>query len=353
VGVITSLSGTTGGLEPEVGQIAVAWEKQVNAQGGINGHPVRVMVLDDGANAARALAAVQGAVQDQHVIAIINMSNFDPAYAAYLQAHQVPLISGEDFDPAWTQNPMFFPTATTLNSVIYAIVDSTKLLGAKSFGDMYDPAVPTAAGAVSFYKQTAEGLGMTWAGAFPASTSAPNYTAPCVAAQEAHTEAIELAYAPAPIPTIATNCARQGYHPIFALADGTWITPFAKVPGLSTAGGPVFAFPWFYNGPQTASFRSAIASYAPDIKQDDFIAETWLALAALQKAAVNVGATPTSAEILQGLWSFHDETLGGLAPSPLTFTQGQPAPQNKCWFVIQIKAGAYTTPNGLTASCQP
>jgi branched-chain amino acid transport system substrate-binding protein len=270
-----------------------------------------------------------------------------------MQAQRVPLIGGVDFDPGWTQNPVLFPTATTLNSVIYSIVDSTKILGAKSFGDMYDPGQASAAGAVSYYKQTAQALGMTWAGSFPASTSAPNYTAPCIAAQQARAEAIELAYAPEPIPTIGMDCARQGYHPIYGIADGTWISQFTSVPGLANAGGPVFAFPWFYNGPQTASFRSAIANYAPGIKQDDFIAETWLALTAFQKAAANVSDTPTSANILQGLWSFRHETLGGLAASPLTYTQGNPASQNKCWFIIQIKGGTFTTPNGLTPSCQP
>jgi branched-chain amino acid transport system substrate-binding protein len=122
---------------------------------------------------------------------------------------------------------------------------------------------------------------------------------------------------------------------------------------LSTAGGPVYVFPWFYNGPQTANFRAAIASYALGIKQDDFIAETWLALVAFQKAAARVGATPTSSEILDGLWSFRNETLGGLAASPLTFAQGSPAKENKCWFVIQIKGGAYAAPNGLMPACQP
>jgi branched-chain amino acid transport system substrate-binding protein len=352
VAVITSLSGSTA-PQPEVAQMAVAWTKEMNAQGGISGHPVHMVVLDDGSNAARALAAVEGAVQDQHVLAIINMSGNDAAYDSYMEREQVPLIGGEDFDPAWTQNPMLFPTATTLNSDIYGIVDSAKILGAKSFGDMYDPGVPTAAGAVAIYKQTVESLGMRFSGGFPAATSAPNYTAPCLAAQEAHTDAIELAYAPGPIPTIGMDCVRQGYHPIFAMGDGTFLSSFATVPALSNAGGPVFAFPWFYNGSQTANFRAAIASYAPGIKMDDYLATTWLALTAFQKAASNVGSSPTSTDILHGLWSFRSETLGGLAASPLTYTQGQPAPENKCWFVIQIKAATFTTPNGLTPGCQP
>jgi branched-chain amino acid transport system substrate-binding protein len=353
VGVISSLSGTPAPT-PEIPQVAQAWASYVNGQGGINGHPVHVVVLDDGQNSAKALAAVESAVQEQHVVAIISMGVLEQAWASYVEQQKVPAIGGEEFSETWIQNPMFFPTSTTLDSVIYSIVDSAKVLGASSFGDMYDPAVPSASGAVNYYKQTAQALGLTWTGGFSASTNAPNYTAPCVAAEGAKTEALELAYAPSPIATIANDCATQGYHPIYLIADGTWSQAMASVPGLKNSGGPVYGFPWFYQGPQTAGFHAAISKFAPGIKMDDYISTTWLALAAFQKAAASIpaGATPTSSDILNGLWSFNNETLGGLSANPLTFTQGSHQKENSCWYVIQIKNGSFATPNELHPTCQ-
>ena len=54
--------------------------------------------------------------------------------------------------------------------------------------------------------------------------------------------------------------------------------------------------------------------------------------------------------MVKGLYALHGETLGGLAP-PLTFQHGKHSVN--CWFVMGIKGGAFTTPNGLRTDCEP
>jgi branched-chain amino acid transport system substrate-binding protein len=71
------------------------------------------------------------------------------------------------------------------------------------------------------------------------------------------------------------------------------------------------------------------------------------------EAAVKAGgsAQVTPESVKKGLYSFRDETFGGLTV-PLTFTPGQPAVSN-CFFTYQIENGAFTEPNGLRPICAP
>lgn len=70
----------------------------------------------------------------------------------------------------------------------------------------------------------------------------------------------------------------------------------------------------------------------------------------LEKAAANLPATPTSEAILQGLWGFRDETLGGLAV-PLTFTRDTTAPPVACWFSQVLKNRAWVNTDGFKHRC--
>ena len=57
-----------------------------------------------------------------------------------------------------------------------------------------------------------------------------------------------------------------------------------------------------------------------------------------------------SAAILAGLWSIHDDTLGGLT-APLTFIRNQPAPQRMCWFHLTTQNRDWVSPDGFQQEC--
>jgi branched-chain amino acid transport system substrate-binding protein len=110
--------------------------------------------------------------------------------------------------------------------------------------------------------------------------------------------------------------------------------------------------------PNDKAFHDALQQYAPDVinnpqnfSEND--AEDWAAgmlfVAAAQ--AGHLGDNPTAAQVKQGLYALHGETLGGIAP-PLTFTPNQPTVV-KCYFVMGINNGQFTTPDGLKTFCQP
>src|SRR6516165_10172513 len=52
-----------------------AWVKWANANGGINGHPINLVVKDDAANPATSITQVHELVETDHVIAIASVTN--------------------------------------------------------------------------------------------------------------------------------------------------------------------------------------------------------------------------------------------------------------------------------------
>jgi branched-chain amino acid transport system substrate-binding protein len=70
------------------------------------------------------------------------------------------------------------------------------------------------------------------------------------------------------------------------------------------------------------------------------------------RRAIAPDATPSTALILKGLWSFKKETLGGTS-QPLTYVQGKPPAHvnNMCSFPMQVIGGKWTAPRGNKASC--
>lgn len=55
--------------------------------------------------------------------------------------------------------------------------------------------------------------------------------------------------------------------------------------------------------------------------------------------------------LLAGLWTFKNETLGGLT-HPLTFTKGQNALSMTCWCRLVIDRRAFSAADGMNVRCR-
>lgn len=71
IGAVLSLTGTYAGLGmPEKNAIELE-EARINAEGGINGRPIEVIIVDDGTDTAAAQAAVSQLIDQENVVAIL------------------------------------------------------------------------------------------------------------------------------------------------------------------------------------------------------------------------------------------------------------------------------------------
>jgi branched-chain amino acid transport system substrate-binding protein len=336
-----------------------AWASWVNSHGGLAGHQVHLVVLDDGYSAAKALANAQTAVNQDHAAAIFDNSDEDPSFASVVKAANVPVLGGQETDSGW-QNSDFFPAGATFNytNSVGAIV--AKKAGVKKMAALYCVEVNICAESVHQGQKVASHYGIDYVYTAGIGFAAPNYTAQCLAAKQSGASAMTVGDASSVVEHVVQDCAAQGFTPRQLSSDGTVAIAWLKIPAFNGNIDTQSDFLWFVRNQATATMYSALNKYAPQVPSGpnfgEIVLQSWADGALLQEAVKAANATPgapvTPAVILQGLYGLPaHETLGGLSP-PLHFVKGQPA-NNSCFYEMGIKNGKFVVLNGSTPICAP
>ena len=174
---IADLCSCTGPEASSISQTSAtmqAWASWVNSHGGLEGHQVHLVILDDGYSAAKALANAQTAINQDHAVAIFDNSDEDPSFASVAKAANVPVLGGQETDSGW-QNSDFFPAGATFNytNVVGAIV--AKDAGVKKFAALYCVEVSICAESVHQGEQVASHYGIKYVYTAGIGFAAPNY----------------------------------------------------------------------------------------------------------------------------------------------------------------------------------
>jgi branched-chain amino acid transport system substrate-binding protein len=350
LGAVDQLSGAVPELAPGEEESAInAWTGWVNAHGGINGHPVKVIVMDDKGIATVGAAAATTLIQDDHVLGIVSLFSAGiPSMVDVVHSNNVAVIMGE---PIWDQavmDPNFFPTSGTVDNLNIGYVTLAKQLGRKKLAWI--------AGNTSAASQigtnaaraaaTKAGLGF-FTTALP--NSVPNYTSTCIQMQQAHADVAWAVF----LPRIGDDCAAQNYTPIW---ETTLVGSIANTvnPVLeSTAKYKVYslqwAFPWFLDVPQLQDFHSAIKQYGGSEPVGPTTAETWQMLEVAQYALSKLSGSPTSAEFLNALYTINNLSVGGVTP-PLIFTKGKNK-EVQCFYEVLMADQKLSAPRDITPVC--
>lgn len=356
IGSIGTYSGVVGAVFssglPTVGVVT----KYINANGGLNGHPVQVITADDQADPTRYLSLVKQMVERDGVLAF--MGNMVPLSVkgadAYLQNKGVPVIGGDVTNSFWDQSPILFPQATTYTDLNVAAAQAAVKYGhVKKLGLLY-------CGEIEGCRITYEVLqngGAERAGAelvysAQISLAQPDFTAECLQARQRGVEALWMATDDATVIRVARSCAQQGFTPRYMAINLTVTNRLEGHPELGEMIAGEQIFPWMASDTLAArTFQAAMKADAPDVVVGSAAAAVWTSGMLLKAASVNLPAQPVSKDILDGLYNLPEgETLGGLAP-PLKFVRGKPAPARKCAFFIQLKDQKWVAPDGSKVTC--
>jgi branched-chain amino acid transport system substrate-binding protein len=359
LGSVETLTSSLGTFDAISDKAIDAWASWVNSHGGINGHPVKIIIKDDGGDQARSVAAAHELVEQDHVVAFINVGSgaLISGWADYMQQKGVPVVGGAVFSPIWSTSPAFFPAGGTFIEGATITLEIAKKYGFKHYGAVFCAEAAQCQLAIAFLKAQAGKVGIDFAYGGTVSSSAADYTATCLAAKDAGVDIMELGVATYDTGlNIAKSCARQGYHPAWIIPGEAISDKYLGSPLFNNAFGSPADLPWFADVPANADFKAAMAAANLDLTTSDLpltATDAWAAGLLFEKAVQLSGATgvPTSADILAGLAKVKDETLGGFVP-PLTFT----TPTNKpvpCFFVLRIQNQQFTLPQGTQVTCNP
>src|SRR5580693_2709646 len=141
-----------------------AWASWVNAHGGVNGHPVKLIVEDNQGDQAQAVSLVKQLVQQDHVVAFVSNQDgsLNAGYASYLDQQKIPVLGGSVFTlEPWVSDPMFFPEGLTAIQDMESLAVSAKTLGITKVGSLACAEAAQCAAANTLAKGVFTGAGIS------------------------------------------------------------------------------------------------------------------------------------------------------------------------------------------------
>jgi branched-chain amino acid transport system substrate-binding protein len=353
IGVVGSFTGasasTIGPMEPAFN----AWAASVNNAGGIRGHQVKLIVMDVGSTpGAAGLAAVKELITQDHVVAVISADANAETWLPYASEEGVPVVVAAVGN---TVGPDIFQTVASSAAVSYELVQQAKTAG-PSFGLGYCAESPSCA-IGNLLEGFAKGIGGVHVGVTASlSAASPDFTAFCLQLKGSGVKSYYIADANTVSERVIDECAGQdvGAVPILTAANGSasWLTDPAYQGALVSANNAPF---FDTANPAIKAYRDAMDKYAPSLSQVASTSEiplfSWVAGQAVLTAVNRVNGPITAAAVKKALFTFKDETLGGLS-SPLTFDESNPS-LSSCLFEWKVSTGKRVTLNGGKAQCAP
>src|SRR5207237_78498 len=133
LGHIGDYSGLIGTLMKGGDVTAQVIARYLNDNGGLDGHPVKVIVGDAGGDPARALSLVRDMVENKGAIAIFGTLMVFSGYGPrdYLEQHKIPIIGGDGTTNVWLQSPMYFTSSANFPGISLGALNGLVDLGTK------------------------------------------------------------------------------------------------------------------------------------------------------------------------------------------------------------------------------
>lgn len=334
---------------PELPWGAEAAADRINAQGGIDGRPVQVIVCDD--NAPSPDACARKAVSD-HVAAVVGSQS--GGINPILLANGIPQVGNYPFGVDDYIAPNSFPlSAGTANAG--AAAKLLARLGVKTIVPLAISGAGAATDAVTFLKATAAHIpGMTILPTIGVPFPSTDLSPQVAKAMSTNAQAIVLIAFPTQTLQMVQAARAAGDQQKIVLFSAVF--PQALVDQLKSAANGIYIISSFLpvsdQAPAMRQFRTDMARYASGQELSDLSLNSWAAMQLFDIAAKKATAI-TAAGILKVLPTLKNINLGITAPFSLGIRGVLPnAPRivNLQTFYAQVKNGVITA---LTQTPQP
>jgi len=362
LGSVGTSSGIIGRAVQPTRDGAKAWVADINARGGLAGHPVRVIFGDDGGDPGRALSLARQMVEQQRVTAFyaFTAATTGQAIYPYIEGKNIPVLSSCDCNNADDDSPMVFNTGpgTTVGLAWAHFLPAIDFYPEKKkLGVLYCSEAPVCPAIFDNIKKVAPQAGyqLVWSGR--ASMAQPDYTAEIIAARNAGVEVFTSVAEGTTLIRVVRSAKRQSWAP-------TFVTQFAAADeGVIKAGGSDLegvllaqSGPNWMTSPKMADYRAAMDRYVPGGIRGGIGVHPWTAGKVLEHLAPTFlsKATVTTQDILDGLYSIDGETFGGLLPPTKWPKDRGHWDTNLCMVSSRIKDQKLETARGdETFTCAP
>ena len=345
LGQIGVRSGIVGGALMPFYEGVIAWVNDVNRRGGLAGHPVELIAVDDADDPRRALAAAKRLVEVDKVVAIYGQSmlNTFDTVIPYLEAQQTPAVGSIVSHTGHESTPIYFSVAwSPRTGLAWNHLMPLKLFHpeVKDVAILYCVEAEVCKVANSELGRIAAQQGYKVRYSAQVSAAQPDYTAEVLAARNAGAKALILPIDNHSAIRIAASAHRQGYDPFIAIQSLGHTEKLLRDGGKEVEGFLVGGQMLHWTSPLLDDFRAAYKAYVPDgIGLSSSAINSWTAGKLLEQVAPTWPDTPTPADVLASLRDLRAETLGGLIPAT-TFRPGRKA-GHECGTVMRVEAGQF------------
>ena len=355
-GSLGTASGVIGAATEPIVAATKAWGADINARGGLKGHPVRIVFGDDGGDPARAVALARRMVEEDKVIAFVGtyLVITTQAVTEYLDKVQVPMIGGPGGNEVEDASPMVFnPQVGADEALGHGLLNNIVVQSqARKVATLYCREASSCDAQARRVRQFAQQYGVQVVFEAQVSIAQPDYTGEVLGARNAGADAIITTVDEASIVRIARSAKRQGWSPVIA-GSYTVNNDVLLKAGPDAEGILGFSATAPYgSSPLLKPYREAVARFVPGARLAGYGSTAWVQGKLMERLAEIFGdkSAPTTADILDALYSLKDETLGGLVP-PITFNKGPHGRVNRCMVPIKIAKGAIISPLGEGFVC--
>ncbi|HWB37765.1 MAG TPA: ABC transporter substrate-binding protein, partial [Rugosimonospora sp.] len=257
-----TFSGPIGAILLPGTQTVSAWVAHINANGGLGGHQVKLLVYDDGGDPARRQTQIKEAIERRGVIAFVhNAAPFESKTTQdYITAQRIPVIGTETGTEAVYRSPMYFPQATSgSGNIADAMLSAAMQLapaGKIRVATLTCVEAQQCTEADALWAELGPQVGMKVVSRGRASITQPDYTAECLSARNAQADVVVFALDPNAASRLALSCARQGYRPTYATLTSLALDRHKTDPNLDGMVQGSNVFPYFQTGtPATDEFQ--------------------------------------------------------------------------------------------------
>jgi branched-chain amino acid transport system substrate-binding protein len=365
LGYITDVTGVSSSSFADGPGGAEAVIDQQNAAGGIDGHPIKLVVKDGASSPSGNLTAAEDLVQSSHAVAIIDYSSFTFGASTYLQKQGIPVL-GSAFDgPEWAVQPnsnMFswaIPDESPVNGKYYTYTNLGKFLkdiGVTKIGGLGYAISPSSTDSILAAVQSAktQGISKCYVNNSVA-FGAVDFTSDVLQIKAAGCNGIAGSFVEASDLALSSGLSQAGLASVkqvyFTGYDQTTLATAASRAGFNgdyAEAGENFSPPNAAGTALLATLTKYDKSYKGGIPDYGLLGSTisaQLAVFGLQHA----GANPTSASVIAGLSKVSSYNDGGLLPTAVDFQHFGTIsmfPATDCLYFEQLKGSTWDEYSG-------
>lgn len=362
VGLLVNATGPLPSGEENAVPVMEAWAKAVNAEGGVAGRPVEIVVADTKGDAPTATAAVRTMTGDEGIVAaVVFDAGTEGVVADAITKSGLPVVGGMGYAPNAWGAPNWLPLTTSIPSIFNMGMVLGESLGATKTALTICAEIAGCEAAAPVVEKASTELGMTYEGTFKIASAAPSYTAQCLEIKKKGVDYVMLGAATTSAALrVAKDCRTQGYDGQWGLFGGVI---FPKVmrdedPGMKLSLA-LNSFPWFADQKPVADYREMMEDQGVeeavwgDLHSTAAYATMELFRKTLDANAADLPDAPTRKDIVDVYGTVKDETLDGLLAQPITFTPGKPNALVTCYWFGSYEGGTFSDGDLDTPVCDP